>query len=200
MSFDCHSKWRRADEPNGNWYYRKWDPHGSVESGISARNVAKRDQSCKSRYKMTCFSCCKPINRGDLITRVYAGGDEFMIMRYVGKNHVAFYRPQSGPNQWVHRNCQPVSFYANYFYPDGKYIGIWTGWSGYVESKWDESPKYLEMETNPHLFSDREAREMYDKWCEDNDYGKPIYMLDRIEEAAIKIQNWLRRILNKHSK
>jgi len=195
MSFDCHSKWRRADEPNGNWYYRKWDPHGSKESGISALNVVKRDQCCKSKYKMHCYSCDKPIYQGDLITRVYTSGDKFMIMRYVGKNCVAFYRPQSGPNQWVHRDCQPVSFYE-YPLPDGKYIGIWTGWSAYLESKWEES-----FETGlPDLYSHSELREIYDKWCEYNGLGKPIYMLDRIKEAAIEIQSWCRGILVRRAK
>ena len=140
---------------------------------------------------MHCHSCDKPIYPGDLITRVFKNGPEFMIMRYVGKNCVAFYRPQSGPNQWVHRDCQPVSFYVNYFYPDGKYIGIWTGWSSYLESKWEQS-----LETGiPDVYLHRELREIYDQWCEYNGYGKPIYMLDRIEKAAIKIQNWRRGIL-----
>ena len=196
MSFDCHSKWRRADEPNGNWYYRKWDPHGTDEAAQSALNVMKRDQSCKSKYKMHCHSCGKSIYQGDLITRVFKNGPEFMVMRHVGKNRVAFYTPQSGPNQWVHRDCQPVSFYVNYFYPNGKYIGIWTGWSASLESKWEES-----LETGlPNLCSHRELRKIYDKWCEYNDLGKPIYMLDRIKKAAIEIQNWYRLILDKRAK
>ena len=196
MSFDCHGKWRRADEPNGNWYYRKWDPHGTDRAAQSALNVMKRDKSCKSRYKMHCHSCDKPIYQGDLITRVFKNGPEFMFMRHVGKNRVAFYRPQSGPNQWVHRDCLPVSFYVNYFYPNGKYIGIWTGWSAYLESKWEES-----LETGlPDLYLHRELREIYDQWCEYNGYGKPIYMLDRIKEAAIKIQNWRRGILVRRAK
>ena len=120
MSFDCHSKWRRADEPNGNWYYRKWEPHGTDRAAQSALNVMKRDQCCKSKYKMHCHSCDKPIYQGD-ITRVFKT-DQNLCLCDMGKNR-CICRPQSGPNRGFGIASR---FVLCQLFLLRKYIGIWT--------------------------------------------------------------------------
>ena len=59
---------------------------------------------CKSHYKMHCFSCNNPINRGDLITQCAEGGG--MELRVVHFDNDTGFVPFTG-SRWIHFDCEP---------------------------------------------------------------------------------------------
>ena len=60
--------------------------------------------ACKSHYKLHCFSCNRPINRGDWITLCAEGGG--MELRPIHCSPNSGYVRSIGA-RWVHFDCEP---------------------------------------------------------------------------------------------
>ena len=154
-------------------YYKNWNR--TEEDGKKAERQMKRQISCKSNYKMHCFSCNKPINRGDLITHVSSFNG--MELRWRGCDYIrdidygpCFYTPISGKNLWVHRDCVPC-FYNK---KSGEYENYWTDQSAYLYSLYQEHLDSYEDDETYHI--------SYENWLKKTGRDKPKFMKDMLNK------------------